>query len=83
MTYEELFSMTLAINNKVMSDQEHHGKMARALRVVIERHKPFDFDTDEPRCSRCIDATTENGRAEFMSSLYPCETIQAIEKELL
>lgn len=51
-----------------------------ALRAIVELHKPFD--TDVPRCGRCMDATTENGKYEMMMSAYPCETIRTIEKEL-
>lgn len=52
-----------------------------ALRALVELHKPFDADV--PRCLRCMDATTENGKYEMMPSPYPCETIRTIEKELV
>ena len=52
-----------------------------ALRTVVELHKPFDADI--PRCSRCMDATTENGKYEIIMSPYPCETIRTIEKKLV
>lgn len=54
-----------------------------ALRAVVELHKPFNADTDKPSCSRCMDATMENGKYEMMMSPYPCETIRTIEKKLV
>lgn len=54
----------------------------KALRAVMEMHKPFNADTDEPSCSRCMDATMESGKYQTMMSPYPCETIRTIEKEL-
>jgi hypothetical protein len=79
MTHEEL----LAKINEMNDSCSVVYIMAKALIALVEMHKPFNSDTDEPRCSRCIDATTENGQPEFISSPYPCETIQAVEKELL
>ena len=75
MTYEEL----LAEVNKLW-DVDGTYELYKALRAVVESHKPFDADV--PRCLRCIDATTENGKYEMMPSPYPCETIRTIEKEL-
>lgn len=41
-----------------------------ALRAVVELHKPFDFTWGEPfTACQC-------------GEMYPCPTIQAIEKEL-
>ena len=49
-----------------------NGKyMYRALRAVVELHKPFEDNT----CSGCFN--TAYGQYES----YPCPTIQAIEKE--
>ena len=43
---------------------------AKALRAVVELHKPTVFiNPNEIRCDGCCDE-------------YPCKTIQAIEKEL-
>jgi len=41
----------------------------KALRAVVESHKPYLFAIDEIKCLNC----------QFH---YPCPTIQAIEKEL-
>jgi hypothetical protein len=48
-----------------------------ALRAVVELHKPVQsYMFDEEACSHC---SSEEDRSEI---LYPCPTIQAIEKEL-
>lgn len=47
--------------------------VARALRAVVELHKPV---CDDPKC--CIDQGGCNCGQDF----YPCLTVQAIEKEL-
>ena len=42
----------------------------KALRAVVELHKPFEIDREgDYNCQECEWA-------------YPCQTIQAIEKEL-
>jgi hypothetical protein len=50
----------------------------KAVRKVIELHKPFQFengpDEYKPVCFNC-----QHG---IVGDTYPCETIQAIEKEL-
>jgi hypothetical protein len=50
-----------------------------ALRAVVELHKPEE-DESFLVCSMCIDGDYTDGTHDY--SLYPCETIQAIEKEL-
>ena len=55
----------------------------KALRAVAELHKPkrekgVGFD----QCSVCIEAKMMGGRYEHYDVAYPCDTIQAIEKEL-
>ena len=47
------------------------------LRAVVELHKPVQsYMFEEEACSHC---SSEEDRLEI---LYPCPTIQAIEKEL-
>lgn len=49
----------------------------QALRAVVDLHKPVQsYMFDEEACSHC---SSEEDRSEI---LYPCPTIQAIEKEL-
>ena len=45
----------------------------KALRAVVELHKPNVFSIGRSLCVAC---------AGFNSTTYPCPTIQAIEKEL-
>lgn len=55
----------------------------RALRAVVELHKPWDrgFDwLDKEWCSVCLENVGEYMNA--VETKYPCPTIQAIEKEL-
>ena len=50
----------------------------KALRVIVELHKPFQFedgiDEYKPVCSHC--------QFGVVGDIYPCETIQAVEKAL-
>lgn len=55
---------------KISFDSPHH--LREALRTVVELHKPFDGF-----CRRC---TINNWGQQ--SQEYPCDEIQAIEKEL-
>ena len=54
--------------------------MAKALRAVVELHKPSEFKKDarldEFICAGC------NTEDDYYAYNYPCPTIQAIEKEL-
>jgi hypothetical protein len=55
------------------------GDAVRALRAVVELHKPWTMengDGEESLGCSCIP-----GLPAFLNP-YPCETIQAIEKEL-
>ena len=50
---------------------ERYVEYSQALRAVVELHKPvgISWDNDNLSCDECAD-------------IYPCKTIQAIEKEL-
>lgn len=53
------------------------SKVCNALRAVVELHKPKEFEfNDYPVlvCGHC--------QLGVVGDRYPCETIQAIEKEL-
>jgi len=51
--------------------------ITKALRAVVELHKPVQsYMFDEEACFHC---SSEEDRSEI---LYPCPTIQAVEKEL-
>lgn len=60
--------------------KENILRMFNALLTVQEAHTPSKDEV--PRCSRCVDATLENGKPIIVSSLYPCEIIKNIEQEL-
>lgn len=48
-----------------------------ALRSVVELHKPFDYEL-APDIYKLVCTNCQMGAVEQ----YPCQTIQAIEKEL-
>jgi hypothetical protein len=90
MTHDELLTkiekQTVHIANKIKpvadSCEKDIGGFANALRAVVELHKPFEED-GKILCSQeeCY------YHLEFMdrdncSCVYPCPTIEAIEKEL-
>ena len=74
MTHEEL----LAVLNNVITDDVHHlaTQTAQALRAVVELHKPIKDEWFQTGviCEKCS--------KEEYTELYPCSTIEAIEKEL-
>ena len=51
-----------------------------ALRAVVELHKPFMYDGRFGQFERCSGCASEE---EWLGEIYPCPTIQAIEKELV
>ena len=50
----------------------------KAVRKVIELHKPFEFESG-PNEYKLVCSNCQHG---VVGDTYPCETIQAIEKEL-
>lgn len=54
-------------------DRDDVDALTAALRAVVELHKPFNVG-DEVLCESCC--------AHVYLTDWPCETIQAIEKEL-
>ena len=83
MTHNELLVRINAnLCGKDGCDGEHYKKDNIngewfALRAVVELHKPVQsYMFDEEACFHC---SSEEDRSEI---LYPCPTIQAIEKEL-
>ena len=65
MTYDELLAIC---DNYSFKDS---AEPVKALRAVVELHKP----TDDGMCGKCLGLA-----ADWVT--YPCSTIQAIEKEL-
>ena len=73
MTHDELLARINAW------DEDHYQcpPVVRALRAVVEIHKPIQI-SNEQLCNACEEWTNEGQKQLF----YPCPTIQAIEKEL-
>jgi hypothetical protein len=75
MTYEELLAK---IGNPIDEGYEYGDIVYnKALRAVVELHKPMEFQfNDNPVmvCGHC--------QIGVVGDKYSCETIQAIEKEL-
>ena len=69
MTHDEL---TIRII-KLSEDNNENWKFYPALRKVVELHKPEPLDERGDVCLTCC---------PDLLTLYPCPTIQAIEKEL-
>ena len=77
MTHDELLVLVTGGTNHKMA--EEHLLYRKALRAVMELHKPavnleFPYQPICRECANLIDPWGEN--------TYPCPTIQAIEKEL-
>ena len=79
MTHDELLARINAnLCDKVGCDGEHYKKdnvngERFAFRAVVELHKPTPLDERGDVCLTCC---------PDLLTLYPCPTIQAIEKEL-
>lgn len=56
---------------------EAYESLAKALRAVVELHKPVE----DNRCEACYREEYFGGK-HLEIGKYPCSTIQAIEKEL-
>ena len=69
MTYDELLEK-VSVNAYVSPN---------ALRAVVELHKPFMYEGRFGKYERCSGCASEE---EWLGEIYPCPTIQAIEKEL-
>jgi len=69
MTHDELLEL-IAANEEFYGDGTNRTPSWTALRAVVELHTPILIDSDVP-----IWCTESCGS-------YPCNTIQAIEKEL-
>ena len=50
-----------------------------ALLAIVVLHKPFVYEGRFKKYERCSGCASEE---EFLGNIYPCPTIQAIEKEL-
>ena len=71
MTHDELLEL-IAANEEFYDDGTNRTPSWSALRAVVELHKPYDSILGETCCVIC----------DKDWAPYPCQTIQAIEKEL-
>jgi hypothetical protein len=76
MTHDEL--ITKLNTAYIMRDVDDIYNMHRALRAVVELHKPEPYDYNEELHFSC---SCNQNVLGFLNP-YPCPTIQAIEKEL-
>jgi hypothetical protein len=70
MTHDKLL-VKLMVMDADESEQTRLSKTTQALRLIVELHTA-DFGTPQ-----------EDVVCDYCKSIYPCLTIQAIEKELL
>ena len=71
MTHDDLLMLVTGGTNYTMA--EEHLLYRKALRAVVEWHKPSSIPDWVP---------TEEKLMCWCAHVYPCPTIQAIEKEL-
>lgn len=77
MTHDKLLDKIEAIEYW----QEHYANKTflKALNAVVKLHKPFMYEGRMGKYERCNGCSSEE---EWLGNIYPCPTIQAIEKEL-
>ena len=82
MTHDELLDK-IYWHWKNADDSEFYGLggYRKALRAVVELHKPWDVETEGGTFTLCNDCSRRVDLPGY-GILYPCKTIQAIEKEL-
>jgi hypothetical protein len=73
MTHDALL-VKLMVMDADESEQTRLSKTTQALRLIVELHKPEPLDERGDVCLTCC---------PDLLTLYPCPTIQVIEKELL
>jgi hypothetical protein len=72
MTHDEL----LAKINEISPADKYDASWQSALRAVVELHRPIWRGCNEDNCCGSTDI------CGLCADEYPCDTIQAIEKEL-
>ena len=73
MTHDELLWAINSVVENGTCETVGHYSSAKALRAVVELHKPEPLDERGDVCLTCC---------PDLLTLYPCSTIQAIEREL-
>jgi len=75
MTHDELVAKI-----EKLYDDYLEGTLYTALCAVVELHKPFTWNSNNPQV--CCVACDSGEEGDVYPARYPCPTIQAIEKEL-
>jgi len=78
MTHDELLAK-IKTGNEFIGIKYAPDSHTFALRAVVELHKPFMYDGRMKKYERCEGCSSEE---EWLGNIYPCPTIQAIEKTL-
>ena len=73
MTHDELLAK-MQLKRWSFVEYDDYLNYRRALRAVVELHKPLKFSDEQTMCVGCS--------LKKFAHPYPCPTIQAIEKEL-
>jgi len=71
MTHDKLLAKIVNYPDTIVFAQHY-----RALRAVVELHRPYESTNAGLICEFCVENDSRDHR-------YPCQTIQAIEKELI
>ena len=79
MTHDELLWAINSVVENGTCETVGHYSSAKALRAVVELHKPYPAPTT---VSMEDGKWQSNIHCDDCHSVYPCPTIQAIEKEL-
>lgn len=81
MTHEELLE---TVDFWITEIGVGNNQTSKALRAVVELHKPTEWYGEGLVCELCFNLNYERTGLDMDYELfqYPCKTIQAIEKEL-
>ena len=63
---------------RFLSDKNKGKEWVKALRAVVELHKPWSAGNGDAS----VPPVTYTPKCLYCNRIYPCDTIQAIEKEL-
>ena len=81
MTHDELLERLDDLKYPIGDSFNEEYKATEALRAVVELHKPMYIETEGGEFQLCEDCSRRVARPGY-GVMYPCPTIQAIEKEL-
>jgi len=85
MTHDELLAKIIGVSIDVFNTfpeliDDNLTRNVKALRAVVELHKPEIRRNNKPFCAVCYEEGQPYEQANDV--YYPCPTIQAIQKEL-